>query len=56
MIVTFLALLELLKLNLLNAIRTGNFGEIVLAPPGIGRRAIGVGRSAHGRAPWKLIS
>jgi len=33
MIVTFLALLELLKLNLLNAIQDGNFGEIVLAPP-----------------------
>jgi segregation and condensation protein A len=33
MIVTFLALLELLKLNRLSAIQDGNFGEIVLAPP-----------------------
>jgi len=33
MIVTFLALLELLKMNLLSAIQEGNFGEIVLAPP-----------------------
>jgi segregation and condensation protein A len=34
MIVTFLALLELLKMNRLSAIQDGNFGEIVLAPPG----------------------
>jgi chromatin segregation and condensation protein Rec8/ScpA/Scc1 (kleisin family) len=34
MIVTFLALLELLKMNRLCAIQDGNFGEIVLAPPG----------------------
>ena len=33
MIVTFLALLELLKLNRLSAIQDANFGEIVLAPP-----------------------
>ena len=33
MIVTFLALLELLKMNRLSAIQDGNFGEIVLAPP-----------------------
>jgi len=33
MIVTFLALLELLKLNRLSAIQDGNFGEIVLALP-----------------------
>jgi segregation and condensation protein A len=36
MIVTFLALLELLKMNRLSAIQDGNFGEIVLAPPGSG--------------------
>jgi segregation and condensation protein A len=36
MIVTFLALLELLKMNRLSAIQDGNFGEIVLAPPVVG--------------------
>ena len=36
MIVTFLALLELLKMNRLSAIQEGNFGEIVLAPPADG--------------------
>ncbi len=33
MIVTFLALLELLKMNKLTAIQSTNFGEIDLAPP-----------------------
>ena len=33
MIVTFLALLELLKMNRLSAIQDANFGDIVLAPP-----------------------
>jgi segregation and condensation protein A len=33
MIVTFLALLELLKMNRLSAIQDANFGNIVLAPP-----------------------
>jgi len=33
MIVTFLALLELLKLNRLVAVQSANFGEIELAPP-----------------------
>ena len=33
MIVTFLALLELLKMNKLSAIQSTNFGEIDLAPP-----------------------
>lgn len=33
MIVTFLALLELLKLNRLVAVQAGNFGEIELSPP-----------------------
>jgi segregation and condensation protein A len=34
MIVTFLALLELLKLNRLVAVQAANFGDIELAPPG----------------------
>ncbi len=33
MIVTFLALLELLKMNRLSAVQRGNFDEIVLEPP-----------------------
>ena len=33
MIVTFLALLELLKMNRLSVVQDANFGEIVLAPP-----------------------
>jgi segregation and condensation protein A len=33
MIVTFLALLELLKMNRLSAVQDANFGHIVLAPP-----------------------
>ena len=33
MIVTFLALLELLKMNRLVAAQTGNFGAIELSPP-----------------------
>ncbi|MEP7028421.1 MAG: segregation/condensation protein A, partial [Candidatus Eisenbacteria bacterium] len=33
MIVTFLALLELLKMNRLSAVQHGNFDEIVLEPP-----------------------
>lgn len=36
MIVTFLALLELLKLNRLSVVQDANFGEIVLAPPQAG--------------------
>jgi segregation and condensation protein A len=36
MIVTFLALLELLKMNRLSVIQDANFGEIVLAPPQAG--------------------
>lgn len=39
MIVTFLALLELLKMNRLSVIQDGNFGEIVLAPPDEGDAA-----------------
>jgi segregation and condensation protein A len=34
MIVTFLALLELLKLNRLVAVQSATFGEIELVPPG----------------------